>query len=301
MQALSNYLQRLKQTQSFDVVVGFTRMVGLDIYFAADNSFVATRYKGLKRFLPRYNAYAQIEKSLFSNTELKAMFLTESQKQSYLQQYKLQANNTMVLPVCIDVEFQFDEATFRQARIWRKQQTRTEDKTVLLFVAADFKTKGLDRVIDALASLSSAEQKQFVLWVVGDGKQAPYQKMLKRLPDIQVQFFGGQSEVTQYYLAADYLIHPARKEAAGMVIAEALAAKLPIVVTDICGYAYLAEEDKQSIIIDYHQVKTALVSALTRILEQSPIERGEGSEQILFRSRAEVCAEQIEKWCGVTQ
>jgi len=299
MQVLSTYLEDLKQTQSFDVVVGFTRMVGLDIYFAADNSFVATRFKGLKRFLPRYNAYAQIEKSLFANTELKTMFLTEAQKQSYSQQYNLQENNTMVLPVCIDAEFQFNEATYQQARTWRKQQTRCEDKTVLLFVAADFKTKGLDRVIDALALLPSAEQKQFSLWVVGDGKRAAYQKNLKRLPNIQAQFLGGQSEITQYYLAADYLIHPARKEAAGMVIAEALAAKLPIVVTDICGYAHLAEDDKKSMIIDHRQIKTALVSALKKILEQTPIERGDGSEKILFRSRAEVCAKQIEKWCGV--
>jgi UDP-glucose:(heptosyl)LPS alpha-1,3-glucosyltransferase len=43
-------------------------------------------------------------------------------------------------------------------------------------------------------------------------------------------------------VAADLLAHPAHEEAAGIVLLEALACGLPVVVTGICGYApYVAQ------------------------------------------------------------
>jgi UDP-glucose:(heptosyl)LPS alpha-1,3-glucosyltransferase len=38
--------------------------------------------------------------------------------------------------------------------------------------------------------------------------------------------------------AADLLVHPARSELAGHVLIEAMAAGLPVLVSDICGYAF---------------------------------------------------------------
>jgi UDP-glucose:(heptosyl)LPS alpha-1,3-glucosyltransferase len=38
-------------------------------------------------------------------------------------------------------------------------------------------------------------------------------------------------------LGADLLAHPARSELAGLVIMEAMTAGLPVLLTDVCGYA----------------------------------------------------------------
>ncbi|MFW5450649.1 MAG: glycosyltransferase family 4 protein [Methylophagaceae bacterium] len=299
LQELSDYVITLKQQHYFDAVVGFTRMAGLDIYFAADNSFVATRHKGLKRLLPRYRTYANIERVLFSNSDLKTFFLTEKQRTQYQSCFQLNLKNSVILPVCVDQSFQYTEQKWQSARQWRQAELADPNKIVLLFVAADFKTKGLDRIIDAIEQLDENKQAKFSLWIVGDGKAEKYKARLDRLPQIDYKFWGGQAELSQFYLAVDYLIHPARKEAAGMVIAEALAARLPVYITDICGYAFLTNGDEYSVILREQTIAAELIEALQTIAMKALIpERGAGSDQISYQSRSEFCADQIESWCA---
>lgn len=291
---LSEAVISLKQSEQFDCVVGFTRLLGLDVYFAADESFLAHRYHGLKKLLPRYRAYAKLESSLFQSKELKVLYLTEQQRNSYHGVHP-EAQSSVVMPVSIDKRYCYDEAAYQTARAWRKNNGQNQDKITLLFVAKDFNTKGLDRVITALKQLDKAEQKQFVLWVLGDGKKEKYNGSLSGLA-VDVTFFGGQADTEKYYLAADYLVHPARKEAAGMVIAEALAAKLPVLVSSVCGYAFLAKDDPNSTILKSEEIIDDLVDSLQKISSIGLPQRGEGSSQIVFQSRAVFCADQIESW-----
>ena len=59
-----------------------------------------------------------------------------------------------------------------------------------------------------------------------------------------MQFLGGRSDVPRFLLGADLLIHPAYHENTGTALLEALVAGLPVLVTDVCGYAhYIAEAD----------------------------------------------------------
>lgn len=301
MQELSDYVVSLKQQHHFDSVIGFTRMVGLDIYYCVDNSYVATRYKGLKRLLPRYRAYANIERKLFNNNDLKTFFMTEALRAQYQSCFDLNVDNSAILPVCVNESFQYSEPKWQAARQWRQTELKNLSSIVLLFVAADFKTKGLDRIIDAFKQLDGVARANFVLWIVGEGKAEQYQESLKQLPEIEFKFWGGKSNLDQFYLAADYLIHPARVESAGMVIAEAMAARLPIYVTDVCGYSFLANDDVDSAILHDENVVAELVDSLQQLAKKSLIpNRGSGSSHVSYYSRAQFCADQIEEWCGVS-
>jgi UDP-glucose:(heptosyl)LPS alpha-1,3-glucosyltransferase len=298
MRVLSKYVVELKKQHHFDAVVGFTKMSGLDIYFAADPCFLLTKYRGVNRFLPRYRTYSQIEQSLFGNPDLKVFYLTQQQKQQYQTSYKTKESNSVLLPVCVDDKYFFSDKLWQEAREWRScSQDVEQSKIVLLFVAADFKTKGLDRIIDAFKLLDKSKQSRFTLWIVGTGKQDRYQSQLETIPSLTYQFFGGQSELPRFYLAADFLLHPARKEAAGMVIAEALAARLPVCVTELCGYAFLAKDDPASVILESDNVVIQLSEFLDNTSSSDTIDqRGQGSEQIQNTSRAAFCADQIEMW-----
>ncbi|MDT4889268.1 Lipopolysaccharide core biosynthesis protein RfaG [compost metagenome] len=54
----------------------------------------------------------------------------------------------------------------------------------------------------------------------------------------------GRSDIPRFLLGADLLIHPAYNENTGTVLLEALVAGLPVLVTDVCGYAhYIAEAE----------------------------------------------------------
>ncbi|MCX4187620.1 glycosyltransferase family 4 protein [Methylophaga sp. OBS4] len=298
IKALSDYVVSLKQQGLFDVVVGFTKLAGLDIYFAADPCFTANRYRGLRRLLPRYRTYAAIEKKLFENQTLKVFFLTEHQRNQYRQNFNIADDNQLLLPVCVEPAFHFTPATFEQARSWRRQELQDQQRILLLFVAADFNTKGLDRVIDALATLTEQQRARFELWIVGNGKQQSYENRLAQLASVRYRFWGGQTDLSHFYLAADYLVHPARKEAAGMVLAEAAAARLPMLISDICGYAFLAGNDTLSAIMPEKNVIAALGTKLTTIAgQEKPVGRSVVNPQVSAASRAKLCADQIEKWC----
>jgi len=299
IRALSDYVVSLKQQGLFDVIVGFTKLEGLDIYFAADPCFTANRYHGLNKLLPRYRTYASIEKALFCQPELKGFYLTEFQQQQYQQSFDLKHENQYLLPVCVEDKFHYTQARFQAAREWRHEQERAEGKILLLFVAADFNTKGLDRVIDALAGLSFVARSQFELWVVGNGKQEAYEQKLAQMTGLNYRFWGGQTELAPFYFAADLLVHPARKEAAGMVLAEAAAARLSMYISDICGYAFIAEQDPHSIIMNENQVTGELQLALSELAGRAELPgRAEVNPLVSAASRAKICADQIETWCG---
>lgn len=297
LRALSDTLLAFQQNKTFDAIIGFTKMAGLDIYFAADPSFVANRYRGLKKLLPRYQVYAGIEKQMFSNPDLNVFFLTEDQRAQYLQYFPLAKDQQQILPVSVEPEFHFKTSLFNTGRNWRAQQQPEKDRQVLLFVAADFDTKGLDRIILALKKLKKSECEKLALWIVGNGKQDEYQKALDKLKGLSVKFWGGQTSTALFYFAADLLVHPARKEAAGMVIAEALAAKLPVVISAVCGYRFLAADDPASTILPGKNWLPALTEQLRRAAQHDGgLPRGQGSPKISDKPRALFCADQIESW-----
>ncbi|WP_438971915.1 glycosyltransferase, partial [Methylophaga sp.] len=244
---------------------------------------------------PRYRTYAAIEKALFENPDLHSVFLTQYQQTQYQHSFGLNPDNNFLLPVCVDASFHYTDEKFQAARAWRKLNEQEAGRILLLFVAADFNTKGLDRVIEALMGLEEQKQSLFELWVVGNGKQASYENYLKQNRRIRYKFWGGQNELATFYLAADYLVHPARKEAAGMVLAEAAAARLPMFISDVCGYRFLAEHDAASTILNEKTIVTELITALATV-DMVP-HRTEKNTEVSALSRGELCADQIEAWC----
>jgi UDP-glucose:(heptosyl)LPS alpha-1,3-glucosyltransferase len=297
IQALSDYVLELKQQRLFDVIVGFTKLAGLDVYFAADPCFTANRYRGLNTLLPRYRTYANVEKALFSQPELKGFYLTEYQQQQYRQCFDLEPENQFLLPVCVEEKFHYTQDKYEAARVWRREQGVADGKILLLFVAADFNTKGLDRVIAALSALTFVARSQFELWIVGTGKQDAYEQKLVQLTGLTSRFWGGQTDLAPFYFAADLLVHPARKEAAGMVLAEAAAARLPMAVSDVCGYAFLAEQDSVSVLLNEKLSAQELQQLLTRWASRTDkTKRSEINMLVSDASRAALCADYLEQW-----
>lgn len=191
IKSLSDYLTSLKSKQLFDVVIGFTKLQSLDIYFAADPCFTANRMKGVRKLLPRYQTYANIERRLFSNPELKVFFLTDFQRQQYRDCFDVQDVNQALLPVCVDKTFHYTVSSYQQSRAWRDTTQPEAGRLVLLFVAADFKTKGLDRIATALEKLPRMLREKFALWIVGDGKKDSYAPSFAALDGLNYTFWGG--------------------------------------------------------------------------------------------------------------
>jgi UDP-glucose:(heptosyl)LPS alpha-1,3-glucosyltransferase len=67
-------------------------------------------------------------------------------------------------------------------------------------------------------------------------------------------------------LGADVLAHPARSELAGLVIIEAMTAGLPVLVTDVCGYASHVQQADAGVVLKSPYNQNELNSALLSIL-----------------------------------
>ena len=68
----------------------------------------------------------------------------------------------------------------------------------------------------------------------------------------QVCFLGGRSrqEIPKLLAAGDLMVHPAHNENTGTVLLEAIAAGLPVLATDVCGYADHITAAEAGIVLD---------------------------------------------------
>jgi UDP-glucose:(heptosyl)LPS alpha-1,3-glucosyltransferase len=145
---------------------------------------------------------------------------------------------------------------------------------MLLMVGSAFHTKGVDRAICAVASLPEDLRKRVKLYVLGRGKIELFSKIAEKKNLVeQVKFLGGREDVPAFLLAADLLVHPARTENTGTVLIEAMAAGLPVVVTENCGYAFHVQEADSGRIVPMPFEQKTLDSTLAEVLSSSDLSR----------------------------
>ncbi|GHU16164.1 hypothetical protein FACS189441_8280 [Betaproteobacteria bacterium] len=82
----------------------------------------------------------------------------------------------------------------------------------------------------------------------------------------RVSILKGRDDIPRFLLGADVLIHPAYNENTGTVLLEALVAGLPVLVTDVCGYAHYITEARAGESLASPFAQEALNAALIRLL-----------------------------------
>ena len=91
----------------------------------------------------------------------------------------------------------------------------------------DFFRKGLDRAILGLHYLNNNDIPS-TLVVIGDDNEKGYFDLIKDSEfQSKIKFMGPRDDVASFMKSADLLIHPAREEAAGNIIIEAIVSGLP--------------------------------------------------------------------------
>lgn len=103
----------------------------------------------------------------------------------------------------------------------------------------DIASKGQDVLIRAVALLKKCGIQNFKVHFIGDGADEPYLKHLVRELNVEnlIAFEGrwSQQQIYKNLSHFDLFIQPSRDEGFGLTIAEAMAAKVPVLVSDIPG------------------------------------------------------------------
>ncbi len=268
-----NKLQVELKKQVFNVVVGFNKMPGLDLYYGADGCYVdkSTQYPPVYKLTRRYKARCSFEEAVFGTTsQTLILSLSARQKSEYQAHYFTPDDRFHLLPPTLDASFSPITDRVTQRENLRVELDLPLNDLLLMFIGSGFRTKGLDRVINALASLPIDLQQRTSLIVVGDDDdEKQYQKQADKFSvSPQVIFLGGRSrqEIPKLLAAGDLMVHPAHNENTGTVLLEAIAAGLPVLATDVCGYADHIKAAEAGIVLDSPFNQEALNSQLESML-----------------------------------
>lgn len=247
-----------------DVVLSFERVPGADFHYAADAA-VALRMTGAARFLPRPRAYLKLERGVFENSRTRFFFLTQAQRDQYAAHYDFDPAQGTVLPIILHDE-RFDAARATAERnATRDQLGLASNAIAALAVAVKPKQKGLDRSLEALTrfpELHLVSAGSTDSWIAEQAKALRIEDRVHILP------YG--ANVMDLMAACDFLLHPARAEAAGQVIAESLLAGRPAIVSGICGYAGEIARSGAGIVLREPFDPQDLTAAMETMLQQLP-------------------------------
>jgi glycosyltransferase involved in cell wall biosynthesis len=132
----------------------------------------------------------------------------------------------------------FGDVTVAERRAARAAVGVAEDRRVALFIGAlGDRRKGFDVLFDAWRSLAADPAWDVDLLVAGEGSEVPAWQARAMAAGIgaRIQFLGFRKDIATVLAAADVLVHPARYEAYGLGVHEAVCRGIPAIVTDVAG------------------------------------------------------------------
>jgi len=251
--SFSKKLNVILEQQNYDVVIGFNRMPGIDLYYSADPCYV-DKINHLKpaiyKLSNRYKHFSAFEKAVFDpSSKTRLMMLSEIEQKKYISHYHTQLDRFHHLPPGISADRKRPADADKIREQWRNEFNIQTDEKVILMIGSAFKRKGLNRTILGVASLPDELKLRTHIMMIGEDNPKPFQSLAEKNGIAkQLHIFLGRDDVPRFLLGADILAHPAISENTGNVILEAIVAGLPVLISGACGYAFHVERSKTGLI-----------------------------------------------------
>ncbi|MGF0033143.1 glycosyltransferase [Bariatricus sp. SGI.154] len=180
-----------------------------------------------KKLLPHYMAAYMKQCDL--------IFAPSTGMQDYLEEQKIQVP-VKVLPTGI-ADNAYEEDTKRSGEI-RSRYLRGR-RSLLCTVSRLDKEKNLYFMLRCIRKLKDRLGNDFCMMLIGDGAERQgLECYAKELGIADAVVFAGQvpnQEVKDYLFASDVFLFTSKSETQGIVLAEAMAARLPVVAVSACG------------------------------------------------------------------
>ena len=154
----------------------------------------------------------------------------------------------------------------------------------ILFVGNDYRKKGLQTLLKALEMM----RDDTWLAVVGNSSSIPeYQVQAKNAGILnKVIFLGPMNDVSDAYIAADCLAHPTLEDTFAMVVLEAMAHGLPVIVSSeqYCGISGQLTHQTDALILENPRDEAELSVALLRVKTDSSLRQVLSTASLEFAS-----------------
>jgi len=289
----SEWIRRDLTRRPADRVVGFNKMPGLDVYFAADPCYEdkARTLRGpLYRLSGRYRHFAGYERAVFAaESQTEILMISPLQQPLFVKHYGTPAARFHLLPPGIARDRRAPANADEIRAAFRNEFGLDEQDRLLVQIGSGFKTKGLDRSLAALAALPADLRQRTRLIAIGADEPSAFRRLATTLGVAdQVEILAGRDDIPRFLLGADLLIHPAYNENTGTVLLEAVVAGLPVLTTAVCGYAHYIVDAGAGVVVPEPFAQPVLNEALARMLTDDAARRTWQANGLAFAETADI-------------
>jgi UDP-glucose:(heptosyl)LPS alpha-1,3-glucosyltransferase len=263
------FTRRQLSVDRFSLVHSHERIFAADIYTLHGVPHRFWIHCVRKKKMSLYDlATSWVEKKLVTQGNCqKFIAVSNLTRDIFLQEYNIDPQRVTVIHPGVDLN---DYATADKRLIRgdiRKEYGFRSEEPIILFASMNFEIKGLDAIMLSLAKLK-ARQHSFKLLIAGKGNLRKYTQMAREANIADEVVFTGmlsKEKLIRLYLAGDMYIMLSKFDTFGMVVLEAMAAGLPVIISSNVGAKDLVQEGENGFIIsdtsdsDYIAAKIALL------------------------------------------
>ncbi|MCH2189834.1 MAG: hypothetical protein MK188_02780 [Gammaproteobacteria bacterium] len=138
-------LRKQLETMSFDVVVGFNKIPGMDIYYCGDYCYVGRsflRHSWFYRFTPRFLYFSNFERGVFdASSKTNILSLSDRERLIYQQYYLTQDSRFLCLPPTLEKARWANLDKLPTRASLRTSLGIKEDQNLVLLIGSGFQLK----------------------------------------------------------------------------------------------------------------------------------------------------------------
>lgn len=241
--------------------------------------------------LPRYREFRNLERQQYARGGKSTIVaVSEMVRRQLLSTYAIDPSRVVVVHNGVDLDrFKPDETNVNRNRI--RTEMKWQSRTIYLTVAHDFRLKGVDRILAAMAHLRGRGRDAGLI-VIGGGNIPKYERIAKQMGvGGDVVFMGDQGDPVPYYHASDVFVLPTLYDPCPLVVMEALACGLPVVTTSYNGATELMTLPRDGVVLNDPMDVMELALAMLRFDEAETARLA--PERALASRRSDLCAKRM--------
>ncbi|MCZ2343738.1 MAG: glycosyltransferase family 4 protein [Bacteroidales bacterium] len=265
-----------------DVSIGFDKTWGQDILYPQGGLHAASQYhnllkcpNALSRFmaqvgksldLARYS-FSRLERKQYLGAKRPTIVVNSRMVQRHFERFLgIPAEDVHVVYSAIDPLRFAAEDRFLRRQAERDKWGVSADEPVGLFVAMNYRLKGLAPLIEAAAVVPVS--RRFRIAVVGHPKVSQYRRLASRLGVAErFLFLGHRQDPRDCYFASDFLVHPTFYDPCSLVALEALACGLPVITSQYNGASELLTVPENGLVVSDPHDRQELGQAIERMTD----------------------------------
>lgn len=268
------------------VTVGFDKTWGQDVLYPQGGLHAASAEHNLRKFKSAWQrrlarlakavdlahwSYCRLERRQYCG-QVRPLIVVNSEMvaKHFHSYYGIDPNELHVIYSSINPDRFMEHDRPRRRLEWRERWGISPGETVGLFVAMNYRLKGIEPLLSAVRRLTPEQigSRGFRLLIFGASHTRPYETLAKRFGiQDRVRFLGHCAEPRNYYFASDFLVHPTFYDPCSLVVLEALACGLPVVTSRYNGASELLNPPREGFVVNDPHDAERLAWCIAQLLD----------------------------------